>query len=339
MKKKTDKVLFLVFQPPIAVALGLNDAIILHQVHYWMARSNNIIDGRTWVYNSYSEWQVQFPFLSAIVIKRAIRRLEKKGLLLSAVHNDDKRDRTKWYSLDYEALGRFASEAFPPIELEPSIIKAINNGRLVQSNNGEAPSCDEGRGAKCPSPLLAEITSENTSETTTDMKKLSDGSSSLTLIKDVQKPSVAVTQQPLSKKELAEKYRSRWNRFVTYANEERGSNLRQANVVGNGLIESVWETHYSDGFDFNAICNKIIRSNFLLGFVDAPEEGPGENWNGASFSFVFNKKQFWVKILNGDYDNRGSNTGYVRPKEEPSPLDKLTPELAVSIVNMLSPVQ
>ena len=40
--------------PSLAVKIGLNEAIILQQVHYWLLKSNNIRDGYKWVYNSYS---------------------------------------------------------------------------------------------------------------------------------------------------------------------------------------------------------------------------------------------------------------------------------------------
>jgi uncharacterized phage protein (TIGR02220 family) len=90
--------------PSLAVKIGLNEAVVLQQIHYWLGISKHKIEGRTWVYNTYEEWQKQLPFWSVSTIKRTILSLEMKGLLLSANFNQMKMDKTKWYSIDYEKL-------------------------------------------------------------------------------------------------------------------------------------------------------------------------------------------------------------------------------------------
>jgi len=92
--------------PLLAVKIGLNEAIILQQVHYWIRNPLNekVIDGRVWVYNTYEQWKKQFPFWSCITIKRTILSLENKKLLISGTLNENPSDRTKWYTIDYEAL-------------------------------------------------------------------------------------------------------------------------------------------------------------------------------------------------------------------------------------------
>ncbi len=98
----------LIVIPELAQAIGLNEAIVLQQVHYWCLHNknagNNYRDGYYWVYNSYREWQKQFPWWSERTIKSIISRLETKGLLVSGNYNKLRMDRTKWYRLDYEAL-------------------------------------------------------------------------------------------------------------------------------------------------------------------------------------------------------------------------------------------
>ena len=90
--------------PSLAVKIGLNEAIILQQVHYWLLKSNNIRDGYKWVYNSYSEWNKQFPCFSRNTMIRALNSLEKQGLLITANYNKAGFDKTKWYRIDYEKL-------------------------------------------------------------------------------------------------------------------------------------------------------------------------------------------------------------------------------------------
>lgn len=94
--------------PSLAVKVGLNEAIILQQLHYWSElnrqQNKNFYNGYYWVYNTYEDWQKQFPFWSAKTIQRAITKLEKLGLVVSDNFNKVKMDRTKWYRIDYEAL-------------------------------------------------------------------------------------------------------------------------------------------------------------------------------------------------------------------------------------------
>ncbi len=87
--------------PKLAELIGLNEAIVLQQIHYWLNNSKHKYDGKTWIFNSYPEWQKQFPFWSLITIKRTIYSLEKQNLLLIGNYNKAKFDKTKWYSINY----------------------------------------------------------------------------------------------------------------------------------------------------------------------------------------------------------------------------------------------
>ena len=102
----------LVVVPELAVAIGLNDAIILQQVHYWlqinMRDGRNYHDGHYWTYMSYPKWQEQFPFWGVDTIKRTITRLEKAGFLVVGNFNRKFGDRTKWYRIDYRILGELS---------------------------------------------------------------------------------------------------------------------------------------------------------------------------------------------------------------------------------------
>ena len=90
--------------PNLAKAIGLNEAIFLQQLHYWLQRSKNEHDGRVWVYNTYEEWQTQFPFWSLDTMQRIARKLVKSGLLVVHQFNKQNWDRRNWYSIDYERL-------------------------------------------------------------------------------------------------------------------------------------------------------------------------------------------------------------------------------------------
>ena len=91
--------------PSLAVKVGLNEAIVLQQFHYWLQRSNNVRDGYRWIYNSFPNWNKQFPFWGLNTLKRAITSLEKDGYLITANYNRAGFDKTKWYRINYEKLG------------------------------------------------------------------------------------------------------------------------------------------------------------------------------------------------------------------------------------------
>lgn len=95
--------------PTLAEAIGLNEAIILQQIHYWITtpRMGKQHDGKRWIYNSVREWQeMNFPFWSEATIKRALANLRAFGLVLTENLNEKTYDRTLWYTIDYDALNR-----------------------------------------------------------------------------------------------------------------------------------------------------------------------------------------------------------------------------------------
>lgn len=98
----------LVISPKLARTIGLNEAIIVQQIHYWLQvheqNGTNYYDGRYWVYNTYQQWQQQFSFWSLDTIKRTIRKMEKSGILITGNYNKLSLDKTKWYTINYEML-------------------------------------------------------------------------------------------------------------------------------------------------------------------------------------------------------------------------------------------
>lgn len=90
--------------PKLAEEVGLNEAIVLQQVHYWLQRSTNIVDDHKWVYNSFPEWNKQFPWWGIATVKRTFSKLENEGYLITANYNKAGFDKTKWYRINYDRL-------------------------------------------------------------------------------------------------------------------------------------------------------------------------------------------------------------------------------------------
>lgn len=100
--------------PGLAVAIGLNEAMFLQQVHYWITSHGKEKEGYVWTYNSYKDWHKQFPFWTERTIKTIVLRLEKLGYLVSGNFNKKGFDRTKWYRIDYEKINELAmGKSFP----------------------------------------------------------------------------------------------------------------------------------------------------------------------------------------------------------------------------------
>ena len=105
--------------PSLAVAIGLDEAIALQQLHYWLnnPKSEGRVDenGIKWVYNTYAEWKEKdFPFWSEDKIQRVFLDLEKIGLVISAKLDAHKRDMRKFYRIDYNALCALHGAVLPP---------------------------------------------------------------------------------------------------------------------------------------------------------------------------------------------------------------------------------
>ena len=91
--------------PGLAVRIGLNEAIFLQQVQYWISREAGFLDeyGRRWIYNTVKQWRDQFPFWSESTIKRTIRSLEEQNVLISTMIGNQF-NKTKAYTIDYDRI-------------------------------------------------------------------------------------------------------------------------------------------------------------------------------------------------------------------------------------------
>lgn len=139
----------LMVSPTLAAALGINEAILLQQLHFLLTiteeskNRHNFVNGRWWVYNNYKEWKTeQFPWLHEGTIKRLFLTLEEWGLVDSMQSVKNPSDRKKWYSIDYDALDG----------LEMTIGTNCDDGSTEQIVTMVGTNCDDGY-------------SENTSET------------------------------------------------------------------------------------------------------------------------------------------------------------------------------
>jgi len=111
----------LVFQPSLARAIGLSEAIVLQTMHYLCSnkRCGRIVDDKRWIYNSYKGWQEEFfPFWSERTIADVFRALETMGLVRSQQLDIKQGKAMKYYTVSNVAKTLLTSERF--IHLEDS---------------------------------------------------------------------------------------------------------------------------------------------------------------------------------------------------------------------------
>lgn len=101
--------------PSLAIAIGLNEAVALQQLHFLAIQKGfgKTIDGKKWIFNTYSEWrETYFKFWSERTVERIFESLHKKKMIESC-QPEGRASRRKYYRLADEALRIFMSGEIP----------------------------------------------------------------------------------------------------------------------------------------------------------------------------------------------------------------------------------
>lgn len=99
--------------PRLAAEIGLNNALVLQQIHACVLEQNIIIDDFQWVNDySFNLWKSRFPFWSKRTIKRVFMDLENSKLLISQYF-----DSHKYYRVDHTALSSLFNNSIWRVEL------------------------------------------------------------------------------------------------------------------------------------------------------------------------------------------------------------------------------
>ena len=91
------------FDINIAEKYGINAAIILQNMYYWIeknrANEKHFHDGYYWTYNSLKAFEELFPYMSTKQIRGALEKLDEEGIIVCGNYNNSTYDRTKWYAI------------------------------------------------------------------------------------------------------------------------------------------------------------------------------------------------------------------------------------------------
>ncbi|EMO4515609.1 conserved phage C-terminal domain-containing protein [Enterobacter roggenkampii] len=158
----------IVINPDLAYSIGLNEAIALQQVNYWLKETTSGLerDGVRWIYNTTEQWLEQFPFWSESTLKRTFTRLKNLGVLKVEQLNKSQRDMTNYYTINYE------SELLDEVKVTKSKSSkcTLPSG---QNEPMEEVKVERSIGSKRTALIRSNCTdvlTENTTENTTDIK-------------------------------------------------------------------------------------------------------------------------------------------------------------------------
>lgn len=219
---------------------GLNEAIVLNQLHYWLQINEkngcNNHDGHFWVYSTYEAWQERdFDFWSVTTIKRLLLKLEKMGVVVVARYNKSSYNNTKWYTIDYEVLEK-----------------------LVDKSNKKNDKGGKGKGLKSlkkqAGPVEQTKLTRSRKETRTENKPTS--STTLNNCSTTLKDSVGYVLQPL-------------NDILTFREPSKLNDIYTYAPVG-GLDELV--NNYIDSHS-TAPDNAEVVAEYSINPCDAPKAG------------------------------------------------------------------
>lgn len=91
------------FDTDIAKAYGVNAAIILNNLYFWIeknrANEENIHDGIVWTYNSSKAFSTLFPYFTERQIRYALDKLRDEGIVVTGNYNKNPYDKTLWYGI------------------------------------------------------------------------------------------------------------------------------------------------------------------------------------------------------------------------------------------------
>jgi len=118
-------------QPSLAMAIGLNEAIFLQQLHYWMGASRHHHNGKKWVYNTYSDWLLQLKYLSLPTLKRTIKSLKDRGLLSVERFDKLRSNQVNYYTINYDVLAI----------IESNIAQAIDSIDQLKMSQSSSSNC------------------------------------------------------------------------------------------------------------------------------------------------------------------------------------------------------
>jgi hypothetical protein len=159
-----EKIMIHVFDTEIAVKYGINAAVLLQNLGYWIkqneANETNFFDGTYWTYNSRRAYRELFPYMSERQIDTAFRKLIDDGLVITGNYNKVAYDRTLWYALTQKGKCILHFDGMENAEMSngnPQKVKPIPNINTNQNTNINTNNCVRESQKRFSPPTVEEV--------------------------------------------------------------------------------------------------------------------------------------------------------------------------------------
>ena len=99
--------------PALAIAIGLNEAIVLQQLHYLLRNPQfgRRVEEHKWIFNTFEQWVCEyFPFWSVRTVKTIFTNLANMRLIVTC-QPEGRLSRRKYYRIDFERFSEIADRA------------------------------------------------------------------------------------------------------------------------------------------------------------------------------------------------------------------------------------
>ncbi len=297
----------LVINKTLATKIGLNEAIVLQQIHYWLQiNEKNCVnkeddkhykDGCFWTYNSIKKWSETFPFFSASTLRRTFTRLEELKIVKVANYNDSKIDRTKWYTIDYKVLYEYTKE-------DEEI------GQDMKNAFAQNEQMEESKMSKCKCSELTNGITQNEQTNTKDYSEITtEITAEITDNKNIQSEIVCATSEAPTDIDLiierwnSNKYLAKITKLTSDTNRYKMLKARMKDYSLDDILKAI---------------DNISKSDWLQG------KTIGRNGNPFILTFDwFVRPNNFPKIFEGYYTNKEFRTVTVEQETGGNAFDRL----------------
>ncbi len=271
----------------IAQEYGVNAAILLENIYFWVeknkANNTNEIDGHFWTYQTQTAFAKMFPYMSRVTVLRALKKLEKDGIILIDNFNPTSYNRTQWYTLTQHGYSLFKMNN-PLFKVSTSIVQN------EQSNTD----------------ITTDINTDNKTITQTD-KNTEPKSENQTVLSTSKTDVDAHTQKPKkqSHKNLSKLVIEKYNTCETPFSRVLKSNSKREGLV-NARVKDILEFGRQGKTKLFGHCKTELQAVDALGkyfMLAACSEflcGGGSTGWTADFDYLMSDRGF-TKTIEGSH--------------------------------------
>lgn len=330
--KSTSKLLF--NEEPITInrlaakVLGLNEAIVVQQVHYWLEINRkakiNQYNGRTWTYNTYEKWQIEnFDFWSTRTVMRIFVSLFDKGIFIRGNYNKKKYDKTTWVSIDYDKLDEILEEYERNVELSTNcqLVTKEETLKFQQSDKlspSKVTSCHQ---AKCQ--VVTNYTKDYT-ETNTEISITTESEQNVPVVKTNKELIELKTHLLLDSKNKIDKI-SKWDK-------DRLLKAIDIFIEQDGQYFSLLEKIYKD--DKNFVSKKLENKKPITRFHNIADHTQRYSAEELENLLIENQKNKFEKLNDEELSN--NKNFFIRALESEEYYNSLSDILKTIVKNNVS---